>query len=317
MKIIIYAIVSLTLLAGIALPQEVIITDFPLGVGGSVNKELFQPYLPGLQAIADSLHKYPLARAIVTGGSDGNQYRESHDAKNPSLALGRAHILRNLLIKEFGVDSTQIIIQSKDAPEKGSQYRYAGVRIDMELNDFNARLEKVENRPPVEKHFTEVRETAGDMMENLGLQFGIGLSSSPFGGIPTASGILTWKRFIYAEGIVGHTFWNSSYDFQGLDLDTRRRLVGGNLIVFPYKNIPVGILGGWIHIEEISQTYYEYVKLSEGPLFGLRAYPFKFLSITGAYNPSMERNVDDTKSRAKNGRFLLAVSSHLAFGGAR
>lgn len=317
MKIIIYTIISLALLAGIALPQEVIITDFPLGVGGSVDKELFQPCLPGLKAIADTLNKYPLARAIVTGGSDANQYRESHDAKNPSLALGRAHILRNLLISEFGIDSTRIIIQSKDSPEKGSQYRFAGVRIDMELNDLNDRLEKVESRPPVERHFTEVKEVAGDLKENLGLQFGIGLSSSPFGGIPTASGILTWKHFIHAEGIVGHTFWNSSYNFNGLDMDTRRRLVGGNLIVFPYSNIPVGILGGWVHFEEISQTYYEYVKLSEGPLLGLRVYPFKFLSVTGAYNPSMQRVADDNKSKAKNGRFLLAVSSYLAFGGAR
>ncbi|PKK83043.1 MAG: hypothetical protein CVT49_10440 [candidate division Zixibacteria bacterium HGW-Zixibacteria-1] len=317
MKLIIYTIVSLALLAGIALPQEVIIADFPLGVGGSVNKELFQPYMTDLKAISDTLQKYPLARAIVTGGSDGNQYRENHDAKNPSLALGRAHILRNLLINEFKVDSTQIIIQSNDSQEKAARFRYAGIRVDMDLQDISSRLANVENRPPIEKHFTEVKEVPGSFTENLGLQLCLGVSSSPFGGIPTASGILTYKQFIHAEGIVGHTFWNGTFDYYGQELDTRRRLVGGNLIIFPYENLPVGILGGWVHIEEISQDYYEYVKLSEGPLLGLRAYPFKFLSVTGAYNPSMHRRADDNKSRAKNGQFLFAVSTHIAFGGAR
>jgi hypothetical protein len=91
--------------SGVALPQEVVIVDFPLGVAGSIDPAIFKPLFPQFQAISDTLAKYPLMRAIVMGGADGEEYYDAHDAKNPSLALGRAHALRNLMIREFKVDS--------------------------------------------------------------------------------------------------------------------------------------------------------------------------------------------------------------------
>jgi hypothetical protein len=94
----ILTLISLAFLTGPVLSQEVVITDFPLGVGGSVDPDVFKPYYAQLKAISDTLRMYPLARAIVAGGADGEEYRENNDAKNPGLALGRAYILRNLLI---------------------------------------------------------------------------------------------------------------------------------------------------------------------------------------------------------------------------
>lgn len=316
-RYIILVIGCLGLLSGIALSQEVVIKDFPLGVGGSVDMDLFKPYYPELQAIADTLHKYPLARAVITGGADGEQYRQNNDAKNPGLALGRAHVLRDLLIDEFKVDPAQIVIQSDDSRLKGGQYRYAGIRIAREMSELASRLDALENRPPVEKHFTEVKEIGGGLEENLGLQLGLGISSSPFGGIPIAAGALSWKRFLYVEGIVGHTFWNNSFQFEENGLDTKRRLIGGNVIFYPSERLPIGIVGGWIRIEEISQEYYEYVKLSEGPVLGLRVIPFDFLSVTGAYNPAKQRSAGENRSRSENDQFLLYVTAHLAFGGAK
>jgi len=313
------AIGCLVLSAGPALTQEVVITDFPLGVGGSVDPDLFKPYYGQLEAISDTLRMYPLARAIVMGGADGEQYRENQDAHNPGLALGRAHILRNLLINEFKVDSTQIIIQSVDAKVKGPQYRYAGVRIAREMSDLEARLDErlhsLENRPPDVQHFTEIKEITKNLAEHMGLQLSIGATSSPFGGVPIVSGAVTWKRIIYVEGIWGHTFWNGSFQYQGFNLDTKSRLAGGGVVVCPFRRLPVGIVGGWMRIEEISQEYYEYVKLSEGPVLGLRASPFTFLSITGTYNPARHRIAGDYKSRAKNGQFLVSITAHKTFGG--
>ncbi len=303
------------MLASIASSQEVIITDFPIGVGSNANKEFFAPYLDELQAITDTLQKYPLARAIVTGGADGEKYKQNNDAKNPGLALGRAHVLRNLLIDEFNVDSSQIIIQSADTKVKGANYRFAGVRIINELSILNRRLEALENRPPVEKHFTEVKEITSEFKESLGLQFGVGLYTSPFGGIPIVAGGISWKSILYAEGFAGHTFWNSSFEFEGVDLDTRRRMIGGQIIYYPYGHIPVGIVGGWIRIEEISQEYYKYAKLSEGPLFGLRASPYDYISVTGAYNPAKHLIAGDSKSKSKNGQFLFTITIHIGFGG--
>ena len=315
MKSIILAIGCLTLLSTVSISQEVVITDFPIGVGRSVSQDFFNPYYGELKAISDTLHRYPMARAIITGGADGVSYRQNNDALNPALALGRAHVLRDLLMDEFNVDSTQLVIRSEDVKTKGARYRYASVHISRELYNLEKRLGTVENRPPVEKHFTEVQEITNKLEENLGLNLSIGLSSSPFGGIPVAAFSFSWKQVIYIEGIFGHTFWNSSFTFEGSDLDTKRRLVGGHLIFYPYDRLPVGIVGGWVRIEEISQEFYEYVKLSDGLVLGLRASPYKFISITGAYNPSKHRISGESRSRSENGQFLIAITAHIAFGG--
>ena len=323
-KYIIMIIGCLMLFTGVALTQEVVISDFPIGVGGSVDQTIFKPYHSDLKAIADTLEKYPLSRAIITGGADGVQYRQSNDAKNPSLALGRAHALLNYMIAEFDIDSSQIAIRTEDVKTKGPEYRYAGVHIawemshlDNNLSGLKAQVDTLMQRPPVEKHFTEVREIPNVLKENLGLQVSAGLSTSPFGGMPILAGALTWKRSIFLEGMVGHTFWNNEFTFEGLDLDTKRRMIGGHVIIFPYENIPIGAVGGWLRVEEIAQDYYEYVRLSEGPVFGLRAQPLEYLSITGAYNPSRHRQAGVLRSTAENDQFMLYITAHLGFGGAK
>lgn len=315
MKSIILAIGCLIVLSTVAISQEVIITDFPIGVGGSVSPDFLKPYYQELKAISDTLQRYPLVRAIITGGADGISYRQNNDAQNPALALGRAHVVRNLLMDRFNVDSTQLVIQTEDVKIRGARYRYASVHVSRELHNLEKRLGTVENRPPVEKHFTEVQEITNEIEENLGLHLNIGLSSSPFGGIPVIACGFSWKQTVYFEGIFGHTFWNSSFTFEGSDLDTKRRLVGGQLIYYPYDRLPVGIIGGWLRIEEISQEFYEYVKLSDGLVVGLRASPYKYVSITGAYNPSKHRVSGEGRSSSENGQFLIYIMAHMAFGG--
>ncbi|UCG62808.1 MAG: hypothetical protein JSV52_05860 [Candidatus Zixiibacteriota bacterium] len=316
--------------------QEVVISDFPLGVGGSVDQKIFEPYLPQIKAIADSLNSSPIARAIVTGGADGQRYRSSHDAKNPSLALGRAHILRSLLMEQFGVDSTQILLRTEEAKEIGPQYRFVSLRLEPELGkeeaDINnrldllmARMDTLEARPPVEKHFTEVKEVP--MMEeaeesDLGISFGAGFSSSPFGGMPIVTAAFTYKRVVYVEGLVGHTWWGPDFawfDDEGepLILSTRRRQIGGHAIIYPFEDLPLGFVGGWLRVEEVAQDPYEYTKLSEGLVLGVRGTPVPHLSVTAAYNPSRHRIVTEPSSTSETDQFLLYLTAHVGIGGAR
>jgi len=323
-KSILLVIGILALLTTAASPQEVVITDFPVGVAGSVDQDIFKPHHANLMAVADTLNKYPLLRAVITGGADGERYRQNHDAKNPSLALGRAHALLVYMINQFEIDSSQIVIRTEDVNVKGPQYRYAGIRIARELSDIDtqlsslkARIDTLENRPPVEKHFTEVKEVPASFTESFGMKFGAGISSSPFGAIPMASASVTFKRIIYIEGIVGHTFWNGEFLFEDLGLDTRRRLLGGHAIYYPSEELPVGIMGGWLRVEEIAQDYYEYTRLSEGLVLGLRGSPVDFLSITAAYNPSKHRVAGSALSKSENDQFLIYIMAHLAFGGAK
>ena len=83
------------------------------------------------------------------------------------------------------------------------------------------------------------------------------------------------------------------------------------------QTVPVGLFGGWVRVEEISQKHYSYVRMSEGPLFGLRFMPYRFVSITGAYNPSKERIAGNTTASPYKDHFLLSATIHTLLGGGR
>ena len=117
------------------------------------------------------------------------------------------------------------------------------------------------------------------------------------------------------EGVLGHTFWNNSFTFQGAKLDTKRRMAGAQLTIYPFEEKTVGFVAGWTRFEEISQTFFKYVKLSEGPIIGLRAAPTDFLLVTGVYNPSNHRTAGEAISEVKNDQFLLSVTANVNFGG--
>jgi hypothetical protein len=116
---------------------------------------------------------------------------------------------------------------------------------------------------------------------------------------------------------VGHTFWNNNFNFSGTNLRTKRRVIGGQVIVYPDQDIPVGIVGGWIRTEEIAQRFYEYVRLSEGLVLGLRAEPLDFIQITGTYNPSKRRVGGIAISELKDDQFMLTVVAFKTFGGGK
>jgi hypothetical protein len=304
----------LILTGGYVSAQEVVITDFPIGVGGSVDPALFKPYQSRLQTVADALRENPKALAIITGSADAEQYRENNDAKNPGLALGRAHALRLWMMQNFSLDTTRLLVQSQDAKQSGPQFRFASIRIVIPPKEV---IIKTEPAPVIQPQaVTPVAEPV-KFVEHFGLQLGGGVSSSPFGGIPIVSGAITWKQKIYVEGVVGHTLWNGEFKFDGVNLDTKRRLAGCNLIVYPFERTRVGFLLGWTRIEDISRDYYEYVRLSEGALIGVRGEPLKWLSISGAWYPSTERTAGIEKADAKDGLFLFSITAHKLFGGAR
>lgn len=306
--------------------QEVFVGGFPIGVGNSIDPDFFKPYHEELKKIADSLAKYSKAQAIITGGADGEHYKSQHDIKNPGLALGRAHALRSVLVKEFNVNPSQIIVSSEDVRTKGDNYRYASVRIiwtevtlerqDVNIDDLQARIKDLEDRPPVEKHFTEVKETPAPIPNpnHYGIIIKGGLSTSPFGEIPIVGSGVTWKRILFFEFMAGHTVWNNNYTFDNEKLDTKKRLFGGHLTYYPFEDYEIGFIGGWVKVEEIAQQYYDYVRMSEGPMFGVKYTVSEFVSVSAIYNPSKHRIAGDRNASSKNGQFLFQVNIFKIFG---
>lgn len=301
--------------------QEILLTDFPMGTSSSVGDDFFQPYYESLSKFADSLNKYPMLNAVILGSADGNRFKQDHDSKNPGLALGRAHTLRNFMVDKFSVNPDQLLIESIHVKALGIKYRSASIKLDWSNYNFEQRLGKLASEPKVEQVVQPPPEVIhnyyNSVIENLGLQISAGFSSSPFGGIPIIAGSVNWKRQFYAEAVFGHTFWDGNYKFETFDLDTKRRLAGFHLLYYPDANFPVGIVGGWMRVEEISQKYYEYVQLSEGIQLGLRFDVLDYLAITGTYNPAKHRKFGFDESESKNDQFMLAVTLYQRIGGGK
>lgn len=302
--------------------QELVIDSFPFGYAGSIEDSFFEPYYPELQKIADSLQKYSLLRAVITGSADGMRYNRDMDAKNPSLALGRALTVRGILINKFNVDSTRLEVTAIEVREISDHYRYASIKLDWDLQNVKSQVDELAARPEpvipepvvVEPVYIDSTKTLED---NMGIRLGAGVSTAPFGALPIVTGAIGWKREIYFEAFFGHTFWNRPFTYEGEELDTKRRIAGARIIYFPWEDKRIGFLGGWKRAEQVSELHHEYVKLSEGLLLGVRIEPLSYLSITGMYNPSKHRLIGEDEADAKNGQFKLQVSLFIELGGRR
>jgi len=321
MKITALMVMLLAAFATVAGAQEVVIGGFPLGVGSSIDPQFWEPHSSALGQVADALKAHPDARAVIVGRADGTRYRNGNDAKNPGLSLGRAHALRNVLVDRFGVDSTQLLIQTSDVAIPGGDYRSVSVRVEMPPPPMVAEAPPVvpvvvQEQASEPVAVTEVNET-NNYYDRMTLRLGFGASSSPFGALPMLSGAVIWNRKLALNVILGHTFWNDSYSFQGQNLETWQRMVGGGVTWYPWVDKPVGFVGGWVRVEEIAQSYYEYVRLSEGPVVGVSITPVKHVSISGLYNPSRQRVEGTDFSSGKHGQFLLGISVFTDFGGGR
>ena len=68
---------------------------------------------------------------------------------------------------------------------------------------------------------------------------------------------------------------------------------------------------------EKAQEYYDYVRLSEGPVFGIKVPIKDYIAITGLYNPSKHRVAGNDLSISKNGQFMLNLTFYKIFGGTK
>lgn len=292
---------------------------FPSGVGRSVGVEFFRPYYPQIEAIADTLKANPQAVAVITGSADGVRYPRYNDAMNPGLALGRAQALADLMTIHFGVDSAQLEIQTRTVEARGPEFRSVSIRVRREVKPpaptIIERVEPAPTPPPAPAPVYVVDSVTIVSPDNFRLHFGGGVLTSPFGAVPILSGAVSWQKKVYLEGLFGHTFWHSSFRLGDVDLDTRDRLIAGQVVVYPFEDIPFGVVAGWMRIEEIADDYQEYTRLSEGLMIGARVQPIEYLSFTALYNPSRHRDARVELSSAKNDQVLLALMLHLPLGG--
>jgi len=93
--------------------------------------------------------------------------------------------------------------------------------------------------------------------------------------------------------------------------------VGVLMAFYPKQDVPVGAIAGWTRIEEISPRFYDYVRMSEGPMFGVRGRPLDFLSVTAAWNPAKHRVAGSVLSQTKTSQFLISLMVHKTFGGGK
>ena len=295
--------------------QEVIIRGFPLGAGESLDKQFFESYLPQLAALAESLNVDPLAEIVVRGSRDAVRYRADHDAKNVGLSVGRADIVEKILVQRLNADSNRISIETMKEDEEGQEFRYVSVRLVHRFSGLSARLDSLQrqldslrNRPPIQQLATQ------ELVSDLVIEITAGLSTTPFGVVPTGTGAFVYKRWLYIQGIVGHTWWDSRSNFAGRRLYTWHRLAGGMITVYPRFSGPVGLSAGWLRHEDISQAYYRYVRMTEGPAIGARISPYPRVLIGVYYHP-LKKVYGTDRANIRWNQFLLSMTYQLIGGG--
>ncbi|MDD5039745.1 MAG: hypothetical protein PHY34_01215 [Patescibacteria group bacterium] len=124
--------------------QTVIITDFPIAKGMSVNESFWVQFDRSLQRIADTLKADPDVMVVVYGQADAIRYDAQHDAKNAGTALSRGHSVRNRLIHGFGVDSTRIHEETGEVRTRGDSSRIAIATV-VSRNATMADLQKLKD----------------------------------------------------------------------------------------------------------------------------------------------------------------------------
>ncbi|OGC94740.1 MAG: hypothetical protein A2W25_16135 [candidate division Zixibacteria bacterium RBG_16_53_22] len=295
--------------------QEVIIRGFPLGAGESVDRQFFKPYLPQLEALAESLNVDPLAEIVVRGSRDAVRYRAGHDAKNAGLSVGRADLVEKILVQRLNADSNRISIETMKEDEEGQEFRYVSVRVVHRFGGLSARLDSLQkqldslrNRPLGQQ------PGAHPLVSDLVIEMTAGLSTTPFGVVPTGTGAFVYKRWLYIQGIVGHTWWDSRSSFAGRRLYTWHRLAGAMITVYPRFSGPVGLSAGWLRHEDISQAYYRYVRMTEGPVLGARVSPYPRVLI-GAYYHPLKKVYGTDRANIRWNQFLVSLSYQLIGGG--
>ena len=89
--------------------------------------------------------------------------------------------------------------------------------------------------------------------------------------IPILSAAVNWKSTVLLEAVAGHQFWTDGYMYGTENLAVWSRTIALDLIYYPWETTPIGFIGGWSRVEEMSKDYHEYVQISEGPVLGVTA----------------------------------------------
>lgn len=296
-----------------AVAEEIVIRGFPLGVGENLDDQFLAPYYSQLAALAESLRIDPLAELVVRGSRDDSRYRNDHDAKNAGLSVGRADLVEKYLVQNFGADSNRISIETQLEKGHGDRYRYVSIRLVRRFGSLLARIDTLERQinslgqqPLAERPQPARKPEVNDFV----IEMTAGISTTPFGAVPTGTGAFVYRRWLYIQGILGHTWWDSRSNFSGRRLYTWHRLAGGMIIAYPSFSRPVGLAAGWLRHEDISQSYYRYVRMTEGPIFGARVSPFKRILVGLYYNP-MKRVIGTDRAKISANQFLVSVSYQL------
>jgi hypothetical protein len=297
--------------------NEVVIRGFPLGAGESLDAGFFAPYDAQLSAMVDSLKADPLAEIVVRGSRDAVRFRTDHDAKNAGLSLGRADVVEKYLVQRLDADSNRIFIETIKEDGQGESYRYISVRLIHRFQSLMARIDSLEQQlASLRDHPVALHQVPPPAPEpkDLVIEMTAGLSASPFGPIPVATGAFVYREWLYIQGLLGHTWWDSRSNFAGARLYTWHRVAGGMIIAYPHFTGPVGLAAGWLRHEDISQSFYRYVRMTEGPIFGARVSPYKRIQLGLYYHP-LKRVYGTDRAKIHSDQFLLSVTYQLIGGG--
>jgi len=284
-------LVSVSMLPKYAAAQEFIVRDYPPDSGFSIGASFYEKHHDMFWQVADLLRKDSTLDAYVFGRADGLEYVQNHDAKNAGIASSRAISVRNILISNFGCDSTRVFTQADVSEKKGGEYR--SVKIVL--------LRKASFGPPEKpKRDTVIREEI--IYERVSdhpivqeyfdffclAELGVGLTITPFGKpTPVIRGRLG-NPTISFDTEFGFSPATNEWRINESRYDANFRLVSGHVSIALSQKHPIDLVLGWDRNEERSPDFGRYLRKREGPVTGLGYTYHERLNVRAYWSPYEE-----------------------------
>lgn len=278
--------------------QTVTINQFPKGESEMQNA-FFDAYKLDLSGISATLKSHPGAKAIITGKTDGYEYRAFKDVLQGALEVRRAVRLKRYFVEVLGVRENQIQLDFDHTTQKDARGTYRLVKVYVVMPPDFATHEEVQNlaselydstaalRRDIKVEVTQIEERNFFYYFLSRTDIELGATHAPFGGVTPYAELSLGNRYLQFVGTFGYLPKKSTH--QGVK--TTRRFAAGyvSLLLTGDNDANLSLRGGWIRWEQYATTFGRYVEKREGPSVGL-TFRYRFLQI-GGFAERLEKDV--------------------------
>jgi hypothetical protein len=126
-------------------------------------------------------------------------------------------------------------------------------------------LRHIQGEPRLKETPEQITVVNKSFWSDFSLNLGVGVSAGDYSSGPVVTGGLSYKNLLTID--LGYSPFSTSNDkmsLQGVETDLRDRLFFGNILIFPFKSVPLGVGLSYQRNETRASKFGEYILKQEG-----------------------------------------------------